>query len=96
KSLIRAVIKKIEVEPNRKDIKKITFWFDYDDALLLSKTGGTVPQVVLPAQVAIRHIRSKPPTTSVSQVTCTAAFCGNPRMIPDSSVGNYANLEAGP
>ncbi|KPV44517.1 recombinase family protein, partial [Alicyclobacillus ferrooxydans] len=42
KSLIRAVIKKIEVEPNRKDIKKITFWFDYDDALLLSKTGGTV------------------------------------------------------
>ncbi|KPV39302.1 hypothetical protein AN477_22655, partial [Alicyclobacillus ferrooxydans] len=45
KSLIRAVIKKIEVEPNRKDIKKITFWFDYDDALLLSKTGGTVSQV---------------------------------------------------
>lgn len=45
KELIRAIIKKIEVEPNRKDIKKITFWFDYDDDLLLSKTGGTVSQV---------------------------------------------------
>lgn len=45
KSLIRAIIKKIEVEPNRKDIKRITFWFDYDDALLLSKTGGTVSQI---------------------------------------------------
>lgn len=43
KLLLRAIIKKIEVEPNRKDIKKITFWFDFDDALLLSKTGGTVP-----------------------------------------------------
>ncbi|MGP3610351.1 recombinase family protein [Anoxybacteroides rupiense] len=42
KALIRAIIKKIEVEPNRKDIKRITFWFDYDDALLLSKTRGTV------------------------------------------------------
>jgi len=42
KLLLRALIKKIEVEPNRKDIKCITFWFDYDDALLLSKTGGTV------------------------------------------------------
>lgn len=39
KLLIRAIIKKIEVEPNRKDIKNITFWFDYDDALLLSKAG---------------------------------------------------------
>lgn len=43
KLLIRAIIKKIEVESNRKDIKNITFWFDFDDALLLSKTGGTVP-----------------------------------------------------
>lgn len=38
KELVRAIIKKIEVEPNRKDIKKVTFWFDFDDALLLSKT----------------------------------------------------------
>lgn len=42
KLLLRALIKKIEVEPNRKDMKCITFWFDYDDALLLTKTGRTV------------------------------------------------------
>lgn len=42
KLLLRAIIRKIEVEPNRKYIKQITFWFDFDDALLLSKTGGTV------------------------------------------------------
>lgn len=42
KLLIRAIIKRIEVESNRKDIKHITFWFDYDDALLLSKTGGAL------------------------------------------------------
>lgn len=42
KLLVRAIIKKIEVEPNRKELKHITFWFDYDDALLLSKTGGAV------------------------------------------------------
>ncbi|MGE6402239.1 recombinase family protein [Bacillus cereus] len=45
KMLIRTIIKKIEVEPNRKDLRCISFWFDYDDALLLSKTGGTVPQI---------------------------------------------------
>ncbi|OAJ74713.1 hypothetical protein AYJ08_08115 [Brevibacillus sp. SKDU10] len=42
KQLIRAIIKKIEMEPNREDIKIITFWFDFDDALLLSKTRGTL------------------------------------------------------
>lgn len=36
KLLVRAIIKKIEVEPN---LKHIAFWFDYDDALLLNKTG---------------------------------------------------------
>lgn len=43
KLLVRAIIKKIEVKPNRKEIKQITFWFDFDDALLLSKTGRTLP-----------------------------------------------------
>ncbi|HDR4582813.1 recombinase family protein [Bacillus paranthracis] len=46
KSLLRAIIKKIEVQPNRKDIKGITYWFDcdngQDDALLVSKEGRTV------------------------------------------------------
>ncbi|KIQ83826.1 hypothetical protein RW25_21530 [Bacillus sp. L_1B0_8] len=41
KSLLRAIIKKIEVQSNRTDIKQITYWFDYDnnqdDALLVSK-----------------------------------------------------------
>lgn len=36
KSLLRAIIKKIEVQSNRTDIKQITYWFDYgnnqDDA----------------------------------------------------------------
>jgi site-specific DNA recombinase len=45
KALVRAIIKKIEVEPNRKDINRITFWFDYDDALLLSKTRRTISQM---------------------------------------------------
>lgn len=43
KSLLRAIIKKIEVQPNRKEIKGITYWFDcdngQDDALLVSKEG---------------------------------------------------------
>lgn len=43
RALVRAIIKKIEVEPNRKDVNRITFWFDYDDALLLSKTRRTIP-----------------------------------------------------
>ena len=46
KSLLRAIIKKIEVQPNRKEIKGITYWFDcdngQDDALLVSKEGRTV------------------------------------------------------
>lgn len=46
KSLLRAIIKKIEVQSNRTDIKQITYWFDYgnnqDDALLVSKEGRTV------------------------------------------------------
>ncbi|PEL26973.1 recombinase family protein [Bacillus toyonensis] len=46
KSLLRAIIKKIEVQPNRKEIKGITYWFDcdngQDDALLVSKEGRTI------------------------------------------------------
>ncbi|GMR63939.1 MULTISPECIES: recombinase family protein [Bacillus] len=46
KSLLRAIIKKIEVQSNRTDIKQITYWFDYgnnpEDALLVSKEGRTV------------------------------------------------------
>ncbi|MCZ7522781.1 recombinase family protein [Bacillus pacificus] len=46
KSLLRAIIKIIEVQPNRKEIKGITYWFDcdngQDDALLVSKEGRTV------------------------------------------------------
>ncbi|WP_232240115.1 hypothetical protein [Bacillus tropicus] len=44
--LLRAIIKKIEIQSNRTDIKQITYWFDYgnnpDDALLVSKEGRTV------------------------------------------------------
>ncbi|EEL67856.1 DNA recombinase [Bacillus mycoides] len=46
KSLLRAIIKKIEVQSNRTDIKQITYWFDYgnnpEDALLVSKEGRTL------------------------------------------------------
>ncbi|MDK7536101.1 zinc ribbon domain-containing protein [Bacillus paranthracis] len=49
--LLRAIIKKIEVQSNRTDIKQITYWFDYgnnpDDALLVSKEGRTVSQVIV-------------------------------------------------
>ncbi|MCC2412277.1 hypothetical protein NST14_02045 [Bacillus sp. FSL W8-0519] len=31
KFLLRAIIKKIEVQPNRKEIKGITYWFDCDN-----------------------------------------------------------------
>lgn len=49
KSLLRAIIKKIEVQPNHKDIKRITYWFDYDNAqddyFLVSKERRTVSQI---------------------------------------------------
>jgi site-specific DNA recombinase len=45
KTLIRALIKRIDVEPDRKTIKDITFWFFYKPTLPLSKVRGTVPQV---------------------------------------------------
>ncbi|MNW48879.1 DNA-invertase hin [compost metagenome] len=45
KQLIKALIKKIEVEPDRKRLKNITFWFSEDDALPLNDERRTVSQV---------------------------------------------------
>ncbi|WP_245208069.1 hypothetical protein [Sediminibacillus dalangtanensis] len=42
KLLIRSLIKEIHVEENRKDIKKITFWFSSVDVLPSIKTRRTV------------------------------------------------------
>lgn len=42
KQLIKALIKKIEVEPDRKRLKSIVFWFSEDDALPLNDTRRTV------------------------------------------------------
>lgn len=42
KALIRALIKRIDVEPDRKTIKDITFWFFDGLTLPLSKARGTV------------------------------------------------------
>lgn len=42
KQLIKALIKKIEVEPDRKRLKSIVFWFSEDDALPLNDTRRAV------------------------------------------------------
>ncbi|MBP1906325.1 site-specific DNA recombinase [Paenibacillus turicensis] len=42
KQLIRALIKNIEVEPDRKNLKSIIFWFSEDNALPQSDTRRTV------------------------------------------------------
>lgn len=41
-ALIRALIKRIEVEPDRQTIRDITFWFYNTPRLPLSNTRGTV------------------------------------------------------
>lgn len=43
KMLVRALIKEIQMEENRKDIKRITFWFFSESALPSSKGSRTVP-----------------------------------------------------
>lgn len=45
KQLIRALVKRIEVEPDRKSLKSIVFWFSEDNALPLNDTRRTIPQV---------------------------------------------------
>ncbi|MEC0094373.1 DNA recombinase [Paenibacillus macquariensis] len=42
KALIRALVKRVEVEQDRQTIKDITFWFFDGLALPLSKVSGTV------------------------------------------------------
>lgn len=42
KMLVRALIKEIQMEENRKEIKKITFWFSSESALPLNKVSRTV------------------------------------------------------
>jgi len=45
KALIRALVKRVDVEPDRQAIRDITFWFFDKPILPLSKIRGTVPQV---------------------------------------------------
>lgn len=51
KVLIRSLIKKIKMEPDRKDIKRIVFWFLEDNAISLSnalpvnEARRTIPQL---------------------------------------------------
>lgn len=42
KLLVRSLIKEIQMEENRKDIKKITFWFSSDSVLPSNKARRTV------------------------------------------------------
>lgn len=42
KQLIRALVKRIEMEPDRKSLKSIVFWFSEDNALPLNDMRGTV------------------------------------------------------
>lgn len=42
KILVRSIIKEVEVEHNRKEIKKVTFWLSLNDDLPSNKTRGTV------------------------------------------------------
>ena len=58
KVIIKSFIKGIEMEPNRKDIKRIVFWFLEDDALsykdaLPEKQRRTVPQIVVKQRVEV-------------------------------------------
>jgi site-specific DNA recombinase len=46
KMLVRALIKEILMDENRKDIKKIAFWFSSENALPSNKGSRTVPQVI--------------------------------------------------
>jgi len=43
--LVRALIKEIHMEENRKDIKRVIFWFSSDNDLPSNNMGRTVPQV---------------------------------------------------
>src|SRR5690606_19701298 len=45
KMLVRALIKEIQMEYNRKDIKKIAFWFSSENALPSNMGSRTVPQI---------------------------------------------------
>lgn len=53
RALLKALIKRIEMEPNRKDIKRIVFWFSDVIALPQSEVGRTVSQIVVKQRVEV-------------------------------------------
>ncbi|MEF3305345.1 recombinase family protein [Paenibacillus sp. GYB003] len=59
KALIRALVKRVEVETDRQTIKDITFWFFDGLTLPLSKVRGTLPQVTASFKKTEGRIRNQ-------------------------------------